>query len=82
LPTLAEVFVRANGMEMTADADVGQPTEHLGRQWNALSAKFFGLASPVIGKERATRLHAAIERMEDVPSMREIVALARPEGDR
>jgi hypothetical protein len=79
-PTQAEVVVRANGMELTADADVGQPAEDLDRQWELLSAKFFGLAAPIIGNERASRLHAAIDRMEGVPSMREVMALARIEG--
>jgi hypothetical protein len=79
-PTQATVVVRAKDMELSADADVGQPAEDLDRQWELLSAKFFGLATPVIGNERASLLHAAIERMEGAPSMREVMALAGPEA--
>jgi 2-methylcitrate dehydratase PrpD len=81
VPTQAAVVVRTtNGMELSADADVGQPAKDLDRQWELLSAKFFGLAAPIIGNEQASRLHAAIDRMEGVPSMREVMALARIEG--
>jgi 2-methylcitrate dehydratase PrpD len=82
VPTQATVAVRADGKEMAADADVGQPAEDLGRQWELLSAKFFGLARPIIGNERAARLHEAVNGIESVPSMRELVALSRAEGDR
>jgi hypothetical protein len=82
VPTQATVAVRADGVEVAADADVGQPAEDLGRQWELLSAKFFGLATPIIGNERAARLHEAVNGIESMPSMRELVALSRAEGDR
>jgi 2-methylcitrate dehydratase PrpD len=81
LPTQATVIVHASGNQLVAEADTGKPSEDLDRQWDALSAKFFGLASPVIGKDRAARLQAAVANIKSTSSMREIVALARPEGD-
>lgn len=78
LPTQAEIVVRANGIELSADADVGQPAQDLDRQWDLLSAKFFGLASPVIGKDCAARLHEAIGGIERMRSMRHVAALSGP----
>ena len=76
-PTRAGVTVRANGRRFDAEADTGKPATDLVAQWNSLSAKFFSLATPVIGRERATGLHQAIEQIEAVPSMRALAALAR-----
>ena len=76
--TRGSVRVTAGGRELYADADTGRPAADLGRQWEALSAKFFGLASPVIGRERAEQLRDAIDGIETAASMRESIALARP----
>ena len=70
----------AGGRELCADADTGRPAADLERQWDALSAKFFALASPVIGRERAERLRDAIDGIETATSVREIIALARAGG--
>ncbi len=78
--TRGSVRVIADGRELCADADTGRPAADLERQWEALSAKFFGLASPVIGRERAERLRDAIDGIETATSVREIIALARPEA--
>ncbi len=76
--TRATVVVQAGGRTLRAEADTGRPATDLDRQWEALSAKFLALAEPIIGREAALRLHNAIERIDDAPSMRDIVSLARP----
>lgn len=74
----ATVVVRAEGRELTAEFDSGQPAADLDAQWAKLSAKFHALAEPIIGRESAQRLHATIERIESVPNVRELMQLARP----
>ena len=73
--TRATVVLRASGRSFEAEADTGRPSTHLDRQWDALSAKFFSLTTPVIGRQRATDLHDAIARIETLPSMRDLTAL-------
>jgi 2-methylcitrate dehydratase PrpD len=77
--TRATVVVRAGGRLFEAEADTGQPATDLDRQWELLSAKFFSLAAPVVGRARATDLHDAISRLEGVPSVNELMALVRTE---
>ena len=74
--TKATVVLRAGGRSFEAAADTGRPATDLDRQWDALSAKFFSLATPVIGRQRAHDLHDAIARLETVSSMRDLTALA------
>ncbi len=73
--TQARIVVRAAGRAFEAESDSGVPAKDLARQWEALSAKFFALATPVVGGEAARALHDAIARIEDVPSMREITSM-------
>nr|MDP9235892.1 MmgE/PrpD family protein [Chloroflexota bacterium] len=80
--TRVTVALRAGGRSFEAEADTGRPATDLDRQWEALSAKFFALATPVVGHQRAVALHDAIERLETVPSMRELTALAGAPEDR
>lgn len=77
--TRATVIVRARGQCLEADADTGIPATDLDVQWDRLTAKFFALATPVIGKERAARLHDAIARIGDARSVADMLALARPD---
>ncbi len=80
--TRVTVAIRAGGRSFEAEADTGRPATDLTRQWEALSAKFFSLATPVVGRKRATDLHDAIARLEAVPSMCEITALVRTGEER
>jgi 2-methylcitrate dehydratase PrpD len=80
--TRATVALRAGGRSFEAEADTGRPATDLDRQWESLSAKFFSLATPVVGRQRARDLHDAIARLETVPSVRGLLALARAEEDR
>ena len=76
--TRASVIVHARGSRFEAQADTGIPASDLDRQWEALSAKFFALAEPVLGPGAARRLHGAIAGIEGAASMRDLLALARP----
>jgi 2-methylcitrate dehydratase PrpD len=80
--TRASVTVHAGGRALTAESDSGVPASDLDAQWERLTAKFYALASPVVGRARAERLHAAIAGIEEAPSVREIAALSRPGDDR
>jgi 2-methylcitrate dehydratase PrpD len=64
--------------KLEASFDVGRPAEDLDCQWERLSAKYFALATPVLGAERARALHAAAAAVEDLRSIRELLALAVP----
>ena len=76
--TRATVIVRAKGRELSAEADTGQPASDLDAQWAKLSAKFFALAKPVVGSESADALHRAVAGIEDLHSVRDLIALTRP----
>ena len=76
--TRATVVVRANGRELSAEADTGQPANDLDGQWAKLSAKFFALAKPIVGSESADALHSAVSGVEDLHSVRDLIALTRP----
>lgn len=76
--TRATVVVRAGGGIFEADADTGRPATDLGAQWDKLSAKFFALATPILGVQPARQLYAAIEQVEAASSVRDLLALARP----
>jgi 2-methylcitrate dehydratase PrpD len=78
-PTRATVVVRAGGREHQAEADTGHPETDLARQSQRLQAKFSALTAPVLGAGPAARLSAALERIDQAPSIREIAALTRVE---
>jgi 2-methylcitrate dehydratase PrpD len=75
--TRATVVVRTDGRELSAEADTGTPEPDLARQSKRLHAKFIALTSPVLGASGAAALAAALERIDEAPSMREIIELAR-----
>lgn len=62
------------GFQQRVNLDV--PASDLERQWRRLVAKFRSLAEPVIGTKRASALLAAVEDLENAPSMAAIAALA------
>jgi 2-methylcitrate dehydratase PrpD len=76
--TQARVVVRAAGRVFEAESDSGVPAKDVGRQWDALSAKFFALSTPVIGADEARRLHSAVGQIEEVRSVREITSMLSP----
>jgi 2-methylcitrate dehydratase PrpD len=76
-PTRATVVVRVDGRDLAAEADTGTPEADLARQSERLRAKFIALAAPIMGSDRAAGLAAALERIDEAPSMRDIASLAR-----
>lgn len=75
--TFTEVRVRmADGRELAASHDSGVPAADVTAQGRRIAHKFDALAAPVIGGNRAGALRAAIERVEDQPSVAEIMHLA------
>jgi 2-methylcitrate dehydratase PrpD len=76
--TRATVTVRAKGRQVSVEADTGRPASDREAQWSKLSAKFFALAEPVIGRESARALHGAIADIENVSSVRDLASLLRP----
>ena len=79
-PTVATVHVRLeNGDEFQATADTGRPAEDLARQGRRLDAKFRALAGPVVGSERAAGIAGMVEGLDELASVRELMALCRPE---
>jgi 2-methylcitrate dehydratase PrpD len=79
--TQATVVVRASGgRTLEASADTGIPATDLDRQWEALSAKFFALATPVVSRERVQALHDAVACIDSASSVRDILALTRPDA--
>jgi 2-methylcitrate dehydratase PrpD len=76
--TQAVVVVRTTGGEEHGESlDVGRPAKDLTGQWERITAKFLRLAAPVVGKERAVRLHALVRRMEELDDVSELTSLCR-----
>ncbi len=63
--TLSEVEVElADGAIRRAAFDVGVPAADLDRQWQRLSAKFLGLARPVLGEDRSREVLGRVQRLD------------------
>lgn len=62
----------ADGRELTAEADTGQPTANLDLQWDRLTAKFTAVSIPVIGERRAAQ---ALELVANLDQARDIAPL-------
>ncbi len=65
-----------DGRDISKRVDLNVPEPDAALQWERLTAKFLGLAAPVIGPRAAQGLHAMIRELESVASMAEVVALA------
>lgn len=75
--TQARVNVtRTNGTTVSETVDVGRPAEDVDRQWNRITEKFVRLAAPVIGEDKAWRLHKQVELLDDAGDPRELLDLA------
>jgi hypothetical protein len=74
---LTEVTIATlDGRTLVRRHDVSLPPGDLAMQHARLHAKFLALAAPVIGRERADRLAATIDRLEGSGDVSEILALA------
>jgi 2-methylcitrate dehydratase PrpD len=79
--TQTTVVVRTTGGEEHGEsADVGHPAGDLAGQWERITAKFLRLAAPVVGEERACRLHDLVQGMEELGDMSELTGLCRAAG--
>jgi 2-methylcitrate dehydratase PrpD len=77
--THAEVaVVLQDGTVHTAEHDSGVPERDLDAQERKLSAKFAGLATPILGAERAQRVAAAVDALDTLSDINDLVALCLP----
>ncbi len=76
-PRATTVTMRLHGgQKVRQRVDLTVPEADLDRQWDRLTVKFLGLASPVIGVAPAQRLAETVRTLETVESIREVVRLA------
>jgi 2-methylcitrate dehydratase PrpD len=74
--TQAAVVVRtAAHEELGESVDVGIPATDLEGQWERITAKFLRLAKPMVGEERALRLHGLVGGLEKLEDISELAAL-------
>ena len=71
------VITTTAGDRLEAEDDTGRPADDLAIQRARLTSKFRGLATPVVGSARADALVDAVATVADLPSIRELMALAR-----
>jgi 2-methylcitrate dehydratase PrpD len=74
--TQATVVVRtAAGEELAETVDVGVPATDFEGQWERITAKFLRLAVPMVGEERAWRLHTLVGGLEKLGDVSELAAV-------
>ena len=77
--TLGEVrVILKDGRVFQARHDSGVPASDLDAQQERLDAKFMSLAEPVLGRSQAKQLAAAVDSLDRVGSLRELMGLAVP----
>ena len=62
-----------DGTTIEATHDSGIPWKDVARQRQALETKFDSLVTPVLGAAGARRLHDAIDRLEDMADVGDLV---------
>ncbi len=78
-----DVTVRLRGgQELRKRVNLDVPANDLDQQWRRLVVKFRALAEPAIGPEGAAALLAAVEDLENAPSMAALPRLATTSGAR
>ena len=72
--SLAEMAIQLDdGTTIEATHDSGIPWADVGRQRQALETKFDSLVTPVLGAAGASRLHDAIDRLEEMADVGDLV---------
>jgi 2-methylcitrate dehydratase PrpD len=66
----------ADGRDFEARHDSGVPCADIAAQGGRIEAKFLSLATPVLGDAAARRLTQAVARLDDLPAITELTALA------
>jgi len=67
-----------DGSTLSAEIDAGMPNEDLACQRQRLQKKFLRLTAPIIGDEAALALVVAIEQLESLQAVGELVAMSMP----
>lgn len=76
--TCSKVVVTTTaGERLEAEDDTGRPADDLALQRERLTAKFRGLATPVLGDANAVAVVGAVADVADLRSIRELMFLAR-----
>jgi 2-methylcitrate dehydratase PrpD len=65
----------SDGRRLSEKVDVNTPQTDLVLQWKRLGAKFSGLATPVVGAQRAAAILEAIGRLETIDDVSELTSL-------
>lgn len=78
-PTRARVLIESTGESVAAEVDTGVPAADLVVQRERLRRKFLGLATPVLGASRATRLAEAVLSAQGIDSVADLLRWARPQ---
>jgi 2-methylcitrate dehydratase PrpD len=66
----------ADGSVLTAEHDAGVPAKDVAAQGRRIEAKFLSLAAPVVGAARAHSLREAVAGLDELRSVRALMALA------
>lgn len=69
-----------SGVSHVSRADVNKPERDLDKEWERLAAKYYSLATPLLGQSRAQVLYQRVRSLESVDDMSEVTALAVPEN--
>jgi 2-methylcitrate dehydratase PrpD len=77
--SFAELSIEtSDGKRFTTKHDSGVPADDLDKQERLVGGKFNSLAEPVIGQAGATRLAGLVERLDELPNLRELTAALVP----
>lgn len=77
-PAVANVRIATlDGQQFEATADTSAPATDLAHQRERVTAKFTTLAAPVLGADRADQIRNAIDRLDQLRSVRELTAACR-----
>ena len=77
-PTQSRVVVDTGATTVEAQVDTGVPATDLAAQRERLQRKFLGLATPVLGAQRANRLADAALHAEDIDGVSDLLSLTLP----
>lgn len=66
----------ADGRELTEHVNLETPASDLDLQWQRLERKFLGLASPIVGADRAALLVEAVRGIDSAHSVQDIMRYA------
>ena len=71
-------IVLSDGRELRESVNLETPAADLDRQWQRLAVKYTSLAEDVLGETRARKLLDAVEHVEEIQSLSELLRLTVP----